>query len=561
MTWSTTPIGSLKGAVGAGGAAGRSITSSAIQPDGTLLLTYSDATTENVGVVRGLNGRDGSSVRIVGDVATAADLLTTLTATDVGNSYLATDTGHLHVWTGTAFTDIGVIRGDQGPQGNTGAQGVRGTRWYPGTGAPVDGDPAYTDALAGDLYLDTSTGDIYAFGATATPPPAPTGYSIAISNITPTSVGITVTGHDPANTNPNESVLVTAVYPAGNDGPGGSFIPGAPASVLGGLTPGTAYALRIDQQGVYTNWQQVPQAGPRASFQTLPPTLTASLTVLPQNTPGQFSVHVDNPDAQDVQLSVENQGYPFTTVDHVTTGDYVAATDVAGWSFYIQLILPNGERSAYQTVTVDTPPDTYDAILTRNGFNRAGEEVGITHSPITGTVPDRFDVYAGADVAQGVLIGDISPDEVLIMAVTGNTNVWLVAIVNGQAAYHGTLAQVYPSVFKNTALPIDKVVDPFAPGITGVTVSGSDISYTLTTPADQTRTLPAESNVYVYLHDVANGADTSNDQRFDFRSQFTSLSGPQTITNVATGSYTLRAERLNHIFAPISTTVPVAVTV
>lgn len=46
-------------------------------------------------------------------------------------------------------------------QGNLkGPQGPRGVTWYTGTGAPTAANT--TGALAGDLYLDLSTGDIYA---------------------------------------------------------------------------------------------------------------------------------------------------------------------------------------------------------------------------------------------------------------------------------------------------------------------------------------------------------------------------------------------------------------
>lgn len=47
--------------------------------------------------------------------------------------------------------------GPQGPTGAQGPQGVRGTNWYTGVGAPG----TITGAVAGDQYLDTSTGDVY----------------------------------------------------------------------------------------------------------------------------------------------------------------------------------------------------------------------------------------------------------------------------------------------------------------------------------------------------------------------------------------------------------------
>lgn len=50
------------------------------------------------------------------------------------------------------------VKGETGPAGAKGAPGTRGSKWSVGTGAPTD-----TDAIAGDQYLDTATGDVYTF--------------------------------------------------------------------------------------------------------------------------------------------------------------------------------------------------------------------------------------------------------------------------------------------------------------------------------------------------------------------------------------------------------------
>lgn len=50
------------------------------------------------------------------------------------------------------------VRGETGPAGAKGADGTRGSKWSVGTGTPTD-----TDAIAGDQYLDTATGDVYTF--------------------------------------------------------------------------------------------------------------------------------------------------------------------------------------------------------------------------------------------------------------------------------------------------------------------------------------------------------------------------------------------------------------
>ena len=49
-------------------------------------------------------------------------------------------------------------RGEQGPAGAKGDPGTRGSKWSVGTGAPTS-----ADAITGDQYLDTATGDVYTF--------------------------------------------------------------------------------------------------------------------------------------------------------------------------------------------------------------------------------------------------------------------------------------------------------------------------------------------------------------------------------------------------------------
>jgi Collagen triple helix repeat (20 copies) len=56
--------------------------------------------------------------------------------------------------------------GPQGPAGATGATGPAGTRgsvWMVGTGLPSDTAPG---VQAGDMYLNTTTGDIYQYSGT-----------------------------------------------------------------------------------------------------------------------------------------------------------------------------------------------------------------------------------------------------------------------------------------------------------------------------------------------------------------------------------------------------------
>jgi uncharacterized repeat protein (TIGR02543 family) len=76
----------------------------------------------------GKDGLDGKSVYIKGTVANAAALPMTGNDPEGGlqPAYITANDGHLHVWNGTAWTDVGEIRGPEGPQGATGPQGSTG---------------------------------------------------------------------------------------------------------------------------------------------------------------------------------------------------------------------------------------------------------------------------------------------------------------------------------------------------------------------------------------------------------------------------------------------------
>src|SRR3954454_4075625 len=100
-----------QGAAGAGGAAG------AEGPQGGV----------RGGGARGDVGAVGAGVKIVGTVATQADLPTTGTT---GDAYLVG--GNAYVWTGSAWTNAGPVqgpkddKGDTGPTGPAGPQGIQG---------------------------------------------------------------------------------------------------------------------------------------------------------------------------------------------------------------------------------------------------------------------------------------------------------------------------------------------------------------------------------------------------------------------------------------------------
>lgn len=74
--------------------------------------------------IQGIKGNDGTSVTIKGSVATVASLPTTGNVS--GDGWVTQNDGHLHVWDGTAFNDVGLVRGPKGDKGDKGDQGIQG---------------------------------------------------------------------------------------------------------------------------------------------------------------------------------------------------------------------------------------------------------------------------------------------------------------------------------------------------------------------------------------------------------------------------------------------------
>lgn len=210
MAWAQ--IGNLKGPQGDEGVG---VATAVVNGSHHLIVTLTDASTVDAGYVRGAagadgvdgadgaDGADGTSVTIVDNVANSAALPTGLGSGDAGKGWLTDDDGHLHVWSGSAFTDVGTIRGPQGIKGDTGddgadgadglsayelaggdgtwgteaaylsslhgadgtdgadgsdgTNGVRGATWFAGSGAPT----TIVGQLAGDKYLDLVDGNVY----------------------------------------------------------------------------------------------------------------------------------------------------------------------------------------------------------------------------------------------------------------------------------------------------------------------------------------------------------------------------------------------------------------
>lgn len=82
--------------------------------------------------IQGVKGDDGASISLKGAVTSPADL-TSIAVKVEGDLYVAQSDGNGYVWDGSAWVDVGQIRG---PKGDTGAQGPAGPA-PAGTGAVV----------------------------------------------------------------------------------------------------------------------------------------------------------------------------------------------------------------------------------------------------------------------------------------------------------------------------------------------------------------------------------------------------------------------------------------
>ena len=114
----------------------------------------------------GADGADGLP-GLDGNTWTAGAGVPTATANS-GDMYLDTLTNNVYQYNGTAWTLIASIQGAdgaQGPQGESGTPGTPGTpgedgtKWHTGNGIPT----VINGVVAGDLYLDLTTGDVYKY--------------------------------------------------------------------------------------------------------------------------------------------------------------------------------------------------------------------------------------------------------------------------------------------------------------------------------------------------------------------------------------------------------------
>jgi hypothetical protein len=201
MAWTT--VGSIKGPPGDKGDPGDPGTPGSSAYQLAVAGGYSGTQSEWLASLKGPQGdpgepgQDGTSIEIAGSVQSYADLPTTLTTANAGDGYLVKDDGLLYMWDGDSFPANGAGVQFRGPKGDTGSPGdpgsdgasaysiavdngfvgtqaqwlaslvgakgdtgntgQRGSKWFVGAGVPS----GVSGSIAGDMYLDSQTGNVY----------------------------------------------------------------------------------------------------------------------------------------------------------------------------------------------------------------------------------------------------------------------------------------------------------------------------------------------------------------------------------------------------------------
>ncbi len=139
----------------------RSITSADVDQDGHLIVTYSDLTTDDLGIVTGTGGTNGNNGKTVlsgagapdGALGTNGDFYIDTTADAIYGPKGTPSPG----WnTATSLVGADGIDGTDGIDGIDGIDGTDGSTVLNGTGAPSGGTGA-----DGDFYIDTTADAIY----------------------------------------------------------------------------------------------------------------------------------------------------------------------------------------------------------------------------------------------------------------------------------------------------------------------------------------------------------------------------------------------------------------
>lgn len=154
-----------------GGVTKRAAASNFVGPQGPKGDTGATGATGPAGPTgpQGPAGADGTSVALKGSVNTVGDLPT---GASNGDLYVVLADGNGYVWNGTAWNNVGPIRGPKGDTGETGAQGPQGLK-----GDTGDTGPQGQQGLTGPAGATGATGPAGADGVNGN-----SAYQVAVAN-------------------------------------------------------------------------------------------------------------------------------------------------------------------------------------------------------------------------------------------------------------------------------------------------------------------------------------------------------------------------------------------
>lgn len=111
--------------------------------------------------VAGAPGKDGTSISVKGTVADAASLPADNNTS--GDTYITSGDGHMHVWDGTAWQDLGAMKGPQGASIRTSTETPTSDHLVTISSTKPDGVAAGDTVICADgvAYTVASVGDVH----------------------------------------------------------------------------------------------------------------------------------------------------------------------------------------------------------------------------------------------------------------------------------------------------------------------------------------------------------------------------------------------------------------
>ena len=184
----------------------------------------------------GTAGADGTGVSILGSYASLSALQTAHPSGQTGDAYLVN--GELYVWTGSAWTNVGNIKGPTGSTGSTGPTGSNGATGPTGSTGPTGANGSSIQGATGPTGTPGATGPTGATGATGFGATGPTG-----------ATGATGPSDGPTGPTGPTGISITSNYIVTSPAGGSYSINGASGNPGLTLLRGHTYVFTVNASG------------------------------------------------------------------------------------------------------------------------------------------------------------------------------------------------------------------------------------------------------------------------------------------------------------------------